>query len=155
MGVYTQICWFWWLPPLRFFPHMFKPKVITSKKKTNSKLLERTTVMAATSNSPSQHCQVSIQLCFLPFLPPHQITALANSSQPDPKIAASRETRVYKLEMGDTPACQESSFLWASSNMRHRWHTLSADHHLTGMPLWNTHSWPTPWFCAQYLINQK
>lgn len=45
---------------------MFKPKVTTSKKKTNSKLLERTTVMAATSNFPSQHCQLPTQLRFSP-----------------------------------------------------------------------------------------
>lgn len=67
MGAYTQICWFGGLLPLRFFPHVFKPKVITSKNKTNSKLLERTTVMAATSSSPSQHCRVSTRLWFSPI----------------------------------------------------------------------------------------
>lgn len=67
MGVYTPICWFGGLSPLRVFPHMFKLKVITSKKKTNSKLLERATVMAAISSSPSQHCQASIQLWFSPI----------------------------------------------------------------------------------------
>lgn len=137
---------------------MFKPKVITSKNKTNSKLLERTTVMAATSSSPSQHCRVSTRLWFSPI-------PSTPSNYGSHKLFPARSqnccfTPNTCVQIRNERQASTSGELFLVGILQHEaqvthTHTLSADHHLTGMPLWNIHSWPTPWFCTQHLIKPK